>query len=114
MRVGARIDQLRVDAHAIAGALNASFHDMRDTELLADLAQIARDPAFVLHHARAADHFQIRDLGEVGQDFVLHAIGEERVLLFLRSDFQMVAPQSTYRSCAPRPAGGERTRRRRK
>src|SRR6266496_5376047 len=30
LSVGARIDQLRVDAHAITRALNASFHRIRD------------------------------------------------------------------------------------
>src|SRR5262249_6046087 len=50
MTVGARINQPRVDAHAIAGALNASFHNVRDAELLGDLEQISRDSPLVLHH----------------------------------------------------------------
>ena len=65
MLVGARIDQLRVDTDAIPRALNASFHDMRDTELLADFAQVALGPALVLHYTGAADHFQIGNLGKV-------------------------------------------------
>jgi hypothetical protein len=81
MSVGARVDQLRVHPHVIAGPLNASFHYMRHTELPADLAQIARDPAFVLHHTCAADYSQIGDFRQIAQDFVLHAIGKKGVLL---------------------------------
>ncbi len=83
MPVGSRIDQLRVDAHAIARALNASFHDMRDAELLANLAQVAREPRSCIALRGAADHFQIRDLGQISQDFILHAICEISVLFFL-------------------------------
>src|SRR5882724_12295603 len=54
---------------------------MRDAKLLPNLAQIARDSALVLHHARAADHLQVRDPGEVSKNFVLHAIGKAGALL---------------------------------
>src|SRR6266542_5681823 len=57
MPVSARINQLRVDAHAIANALYASFHHMCHAELLADLVQIPRHSALVLHRRGAADHF---------------------------------------------------------
>src|SRR5882724_246054 len=50
LSVGARINQLGVDTDAIARALNASFHDIRDPELLADLAQLAHHSASVLHY----------------------------------------------------------------
>ena len=42
MRIGAGVDQLRVHPHLPAGALHAAFEQMRDAELLADLAQVAR------------------------------------------------------------------------
>ena len=61
---------------------------MGHAELLADLAQIARRAAFVLHHARAADHFQIGNLGQMGQDLVLDALGEEGVLFFAAQIFE--------------------------
>src|SRR5437016_3737383 len=83
MPVGTRIHQLRVDTHPIASSLNASFHHMRHTELLTDHAYVARHPAFVWHHTRATDHFQIGYFREVSQDLILHAIGEKGVLLFL-------------------------------
>ena len=79
MAVGARIHQLGVHAHAIAGALNASFHHIRHSELLGDLTQITRFSALVLHHRRAADYFQVRDLSQVGQDFILNAVREVSV-----------------------------------
>src|SRR6266508_2652249 len=81
MPVGARVEPPSVHPRASAGPLNASFHYMRHTELPGDLAQIARDPAFVLHHTCAADHFQIGDFRQIAQYFVLHAIGKKGVLL---------------------------------
>ena len=42
MRVGARVDQLRIHPHFVGRALHTAFEDMRHAELLADLAQIAR------------------------------------------------------------------------
>jgi hypothetical protein len=61
---------------------------MRYSELLADLAQIARRAGLVLHHRGAADHFQVRDLREVGQDLVLHTIGEESVRFLFAQIFK--------------------------
>ena len=80
MSVSAGVDQLCVDAKTIPGALDRTFHDVSDTELLADLAHVAFGPGLVLPHAGVADHLQIRDLGEIGQDLVLNAIGEVGVL----------------------------------
>ena len=88
MCVIARIDQLRVHAHTIAHALHTAFHQMRDPELLRDLAQVARDSSLVLHHRSAADHFQVGDLGEVSQNFVLHAVGKKGVRLFFAEIFE--------------------------
>ena len=41
MRVGPRIDQLRVHPHLVGRPLHTAFEQMRDAELLPDLAQIA-------------------------------------------------------------------------
>ena len=73
MRVGARIDQLRVDPHLVPRPLHTAFEQMRHAELLPDLAQIARRVALVIHHRGAADHFQVGYLARVGQDLILHA-----------------------------------------
>ena len=105
MRIIAGIDQLRVYPHAIAHSLHAALHQVRDPELLRDFAQIARDSALVLHHGCAADHFQVGDLGEVSQNFVLHAIGEEGVLLCLRSDFRMAELRCFFQERAAGAAG---------
>jgi len=43
---------------------------MRDAKLLPNLAQIARDFALVLHHARAADHLQSAILARSVRIFV--------------------------------------------
>jgi hypothetical protein len=46
--------------------LNTSFHRIRYPEFVADLAQIARNAALVLHHRGAVDYLQIGDPGQVG------------------------------------------------
>src|SRR5881394_4450529 len=56
---------------------------MCDAEFLTDLAHVALGPAFVLHNAGAADHFQIGHFRQVSQDLALHSIGEIGVLFFL-------------------------------
>ena len=61
---------------------------MRDAKLLGDLAQIACRRVLVLHHTRAADHFQIGDLGKIRQDFVLHSPGEIGVLFVVAQIFE--------------------------
>ena len=88
MRICAGIDQLGVDAHFAAGALHTALEQMRDAKLLRDLAQIALCASFVLHHRSAADHFQVGDFGEISQDFILHTVGEECVLLVVAEVFK--------------------------
>ena len=105
MRVGPRVDQLRIYPNLIGGTLHAAFDNMCDAELLADLAQIARRAAFVLHDARAADHFQVGNLCQMGQDLVLHALGEEGVCFFFAQIFKRKHRDAFFRG------SGERTRR---
>src|SRR5439155_22402895 len=80
MRIGARIDQLRVYSHAVANTLNASFQDMRDAKFISALAQVTFRSGRILHDRSAADDFQRRDPGQVGQNFILHAVGKTCVI----------------------------------
>jgi hypothetical protein len=50
MRVGPRVEQLRIYPHFVGRPLHTAFDDMRYAELLSDFAQIARDSALILHH----------------------------------------------------------------
>ena len=77
LRVRLRIDELRVDPHAIARDLHAAFEHIRDAEFASDLLHVARLAA-VSRHAAAADHFQISHPSQIRQDVVLHAVGEIR------------------------------------
>ena len=99
MRVISGIDQLRVYSHAIASTLNTPFHYMRDAKLLPDLAKIARDFAFVVHHRSAADYFQVRDLCQVGQDFILHAVRKKRVIRIAAAIFKRQHSDAFFRRC---------------
>ena len=78
---------------------------MCDAELLADLAQIARCAAFVLHDARPADDFQVGNPGQMGQDLVLDALGEEGVRFFFAQIFKRKHRDAFFHD------SGERTRR---
>src|SRR5215211_3550342 len=53
---------------------------MGHAKLLADLAHIAHNAAFVLHHAGAADHFQVRDFRKGHEDFILYTVSEKGVI----------------------------------
>ena len=88
MGVCPSIDQLRGDPNAVPRALDATFHHMGNTEFFGHLAQFARYPALVLLNAGAADHPEVGDLGEVVQNFVLHAISEKGVLSIVAQIFK--------------------------
>ena len=83
MRIATGVDQLGIDAHAICRALDATFQDVRDTERTRDFAQVTCRSIPVLHHACSADHFEVGDLGQAGEDFVLHTLGKIGVRFFL-------------------------------
>ena len=74
MRVVAGVDQLRVYPHFPTRALDAAFEQMRYAELCPDLAQIACNSGFVLHHRSAADHFKVSNPGEVRENFILYPV----------------------------------------
>ena len=57
MRVRAGIDQFRVDAKPVRRALDRTFHNVGDAELLTYLAQIAVHATFVLTDTRVANDF---------------------------------------------------------
>ena len=88
LRIIASIDQARINAEPIRDALDRAFQKIGDAKLLADFLQVAGDAGFVLLHTPMADHLEIRDFREVSQDFVLHAVREERVFLFCAQIFE--------------------------
>ena len=63
-----------------AHRLNVSLNDMRHTKLVGDLAQIPLHASLVLHHGSPADDFQIGDVRQISENFVLDGIGEECVV----------------------------------
>ena len=81
VRVGPSIDQLRVHPHFAARPLHTAFEDVGHAQLLTNFAQIARGRLAILHHTRPADHFEVGHPREIGQNLILHAIGEEGVVL---------------------------------
>jgi hypothetical protein len=56
----------------------------------------------ILHHTGLTDHFQIRDLGQVGQDLALNAVGEERVLLVRTQIFKWEDRDALFRHSTQR------------
>ena len=58
--------------------MHAAFEQVSDPKLLRDLWQVA----FVLKTLRGTtrDYFEVRDLGQAGQDFVLDAFDEVSII----------------------------------
>ena len=106
MRIGASIDQLSTDANSAAGALDRAFKNVSDTECFADFAEVTLDNVFVLHYRRAADHFEVGDLCEIGQDFVLNPIGKVGILFVVAEIFKRKNSDAFVRNCADEVAKG--------
>ena len=66
----------------VSGAPHTAFHYVAYSQLLRNLSEITRDPTLILHHRSAANHFQIFELGQIGEQFFLNAIGKVSVLFF--------------------------------
>jgi hypothetical protein len=81
--VRTRVDQLSVDTHPTASTLHTPFEHVRHAERLGDLAQITLSADFVLHCGRAADYFQVRYLGQAGENFVLYTVCEVSILFLV-------------------------------
>src|ERR1700722_1583332 len=75
VRVGRRVDQLHGHVNIVGRALNGAFQDAVDVEFAGNVGQ-GPFCAFVLHDARAGDDAQVAILGEGGDEFVGHAVGE--------------------------------------
>ena len=73
MLVRARINQLRRDAHRIAGFAHTAFKDMADTELLGNswYSQIGLPK---LKRGRARSHFEPVHVGEYVEYFLRNAV----------------------------------------
>src|SRR5262249_9785246 len=69
-----RIDQLHIDMNLPAVAAHAAFQNMGDVQSLSDFPWLLG--AAILHHAGAADDFQVGTRGQPGEDVVLNGIGE--------------------------------------
>src|SRR5689334_9378468 len=83
VRVIAGVDELSADSNRVRGALHASLKDKCNAKSLRDFTDVSRNAASVLLHAGATDHFQVRDLCQVGENLVLDAVGKECVFLVL-------------------------------
>ena len=81
MRVVPSIDQLRINSNLVCDALDAPFQYMRDSERPADVLQIPGRRILVLRYTRPADHFQVGDLRQIRQDFILNAVGKNAFCL---------------------------------
>src|SRR6478672_2647550 len=68
------------------GSLDAALQNMRYPQIISNLTEISF--ATVIHDTRSADDFQVADLGQLGQNVVLHAISKGRVLFLLAEVFK--------------------------
>src|SRR5262249_32328985 len=75
LRTGLGVNQVNIDPHLIACLLDATLDDVCYPKLLRDLSKIARF-ALILLCRSTRNHFQIGDLSQTRQDFLLDAIGK--------------------------------------
>src|SRR5205823_10357652 len=80
MRIVASVNQLRVDSHLVPNPLDTAFQHVSNTQRLPNFSEVTRGRGLVLVYTGAADHLQIGDLGQIGENFILNAVGEKRVL----------------------------------
>ncbi len=77
------VDQLHAHSDAIADATDAAFQKCGYAQRFAYFAGVAHGIATIRHDRHARDDLQIADLCKIGEDIVLHAVGEVSVLLFI-------------------------------
>ncbi len=77
---GHGIDELRIDAHAVAHAPDIAFEDVADTQLPPNLPHVDRF-AFVLKRRIACDHQKLGESRQLGDDVRRDAIAK---ILLLR------------------------------
>src|SRR5947207_3657382 len=103
MPAGFRVDELRGDPYALAGAPDRAFEYGAHAELAADGADVHR--ASLIGEARVAcDHRQARDFRQIGDDVFADAVGE--VLLFRVARHVGERQDGDRRSVAVRPWSG--------
>ena len=61
---------------------------MRNAKRIRDLPQIAFHAGLVLQHRRAANYFQVGNLCQVSENFILHAVSKKGVFLFRTEIFK--------------------------
>ena len=71
------------DAHVFAASTDISFQDVRNSEALGDLAQVALPARSISVDGSAVDNFEIRHFGKRRENVVLDAIGKKRILFVL-------------------------------
>ena len=103
--IRSRIDQVRDDPQAMFGALHRSLEQIGDAELLADFLPVTGLVVLVLPDTGAPDDFQVGDFRQVGEDLVLHAVGEERIILFRAQVFERQNRDALFRNLVVRQAG---------
>ena len=74
------------DVQFAARSSDRPLQHVGHTQRIADLAHIVFTA--ILHDAGAADHLQVGDFRQLGQDVVLDAIGKERVLFLVAQIFE--------------------------
>src|SRR4029079_10392938 len=81
LAAGTCVDQLRGNAHALIGALDASVDDVTNVEVLADLADVRR-LVLVCDGGTARHDDQLGKLGQPRDELLANSVGE--ILLVVR------------------------------
>ena len=84
MAAGRGVDELHIDAHAIAAVLNAAFEDIANIQVAADRLHVER-LALVSESRVAGDHDGAAETREIGREALRDAV-DEMLLLRVAAD----------------------------
>src|ERR1700730_1231844 len=77
MRIRAGVNELSIDPDAVGRALDTTFQNVGNAQLPSDFTKVAGANDLILHHAGATNHLKVCDLGQIGEDLILDAVGKE-------------------------------------
>jgi hypothetical protein len=94
------VDQLQIDPHIVANSLNRTFEYGVDAELCGDFTKVSILVP-VAHHGGARGDLQSLDVGKLGQQVVMDAVGKQLV-------FRIIAAAGERQYCNRAPGTGNR------
>src|SRR5215475_3815291 len=98
MRIAGCLDEVHADADCVASFLNATLKNVCHTKLLRDLREIARFALIPLRRS-ARNYFQVRDLCQAREDFLLNTIRKIGVIWVAAEVLERKHGNAFFKNC---------------